>query len=273
MKLNYLATAFVCGSVACAGSQKPKEKLMLDIEVERVMPSAVSLRATAVEVLLNVQNPMSKKINIAKVSYTIDTKEVAGVLTGAMDTEKSLAPGKTIELSFRQEIPFPKDIEAYRAVIANSTLPIELKGELTLDDGSKLGFSRVSEIATPSLPKFVVHDAQAARYGKQGVDISLFLRLINENVFGVAVEGVDYTVELNGKEIKKEQAAVGIKLLGSGAQEYEMTTVLDESTFGKKEVKALLKDKLISYRVYGEVELDFIKTSFDHTGEIKLAGN
>ena len=119
----------------------------------------------------------------------------------------------------------------------------------------------------------MVHEAQAARYGKTGVDISLFLRLINENVCGLSVEGVDYTGELNGKEIKKEQAALGIKLLGSAAEEYEMTTILDDSTLGRKELKALLKEKIVRYRVYGVLELDFIKIPFGHSGEVKLAGN
>ena len=73
--------------------------------------------------------------------------------------------------------------------------------------------------------------------------------------------------------MKKEQAAVGIKLLGSAAEEYEVTTVLDEKSFGKAEVKELLKNKLVSYRVYGELELSFIKVPFEHVGEIVLGGN
>ena len=259
--------------IACAGPQKPKEQTTLNIEVERMMPSAVSLRKTAVEVILAVDNPMSSTLKVVGGKYSIDTKEVAGVLSGDVEVNAQLASGASTEITFRQEIPFPKDNEAYKAIIDRSTLPIELKGQLTLSDGSQMPFSRISEVATPSLPKFVVHEAQAARYGKSGVDVSLFLRLINENIFGLGVEGVDYTVELNGKEIKKEQAAVGIKLLGAAAEEYEVTTVLDEKSFGKQEVKDLLANKLVTYRVHGELELSFIKIPFEHTGEIKLGGH
>ena len=260
-------------ATACAGPQKPKETVTLNIDVERMMPSAVSLQKTAVEVILAVENPMGRTLKLAGGSYSIDTKAVAGVLTGQISDASEIASGGSAEITFRQEIPFPAETETYRAIIEQSTLPIELKGELTLSDGSKIPFSRFSEIATPTIPKFVVHDAQAARYGKAGIDISLFLRLINENTFGLGVEGVDYTVELNGKEIKKEQAAVGIKLLGAAAEEYEVTTVLDEKTYGKKEVKELIASKTVSYRVYGELELSFIKVPFEHVGEIKLGGN
>jgi len=273
MKLKGLTLYLLGSAIACAGPQKPKVASTVNIEVERVMPVAVSLRKTAVEVILNVQNPMSTPVSIEAVNYNIDTKEIAGVLTGAMTPKKQLGPGAQHEISFRQEIPFPEETKAYLAAIERGTLPIVLSGVITLEDGSKVNFSRQSEVATPSIPKFVVHDAQAARYGKAGIDVSLFLRLINENVFAVSIGGVEYTLELNGKKIKSEQAAIGIRVVGSGAKEYELTTVLDESSYGKKEVKKLLSSKLINYKVTGELELDFATLPFEHVGEIKLAGN
>jgi LEA14-like dessication related protein len=273
MKSKNILLLGLTSVVACAGAQKPKEEITLNIEVERMMPSAVSLHKTAVEVILNVENPMGRTVHVTSLRYSIDTKEVAGVLQGSAESKHTIEPDGSAEITFRQEIPFPGETEAYKAIIDRSTLPIELKGELTLDDGTKLSFARISEVATPSLPKFVVHEAQAARYGKNGVDVTLFLRLINENVFGLGVEGVDYTVELNGKQVKKEQAALGIKLLAAAAEEYEVTSILDEKTFGKAEVKALLEAGLINYRVHGELELSFIKIPFEHVGEISLGGN
>ena len=273
MKTRGLTYCLLASTVACAGPQKPKVASTVNIEVERVMPVAVSLKKTAVEVILNVQNPMSGPVSIEGVNYSIDTKEIAGVLTGTLQEKKQLAPGATHEFSFKQEIPFPSETKAYLATLERGTLPIVLSGTMTLGDGAKVQFQRQSEVATPTLPKFVVHDAQAARYGKAGIDVSLFLRLINENVFAVSVGGAEYTLELNGKEIKTEQAAVGIRVMGSGAKEYELTTVLDESSYGKKEVKELLSSKLINYKLRGELELEFATLPFEYVGEIKLAGN
>ena len=118
---------------------------------------------------------MSGPVSIEGVSYTIDTKEIAGVLTGALKDKKQLAPGATHEISFKQEIPFPSETKAYLATLERGTLPIVLSGTLTLGDGAKVQFKRQSEVATPTLPKFVVHDAQAARYGKAGIDVFFYV--------------------------------------------------------------------------------------------------
>ena len=263
---------FAVGATSCATTPKVDTTPgTVDVEVDRVMPMAESLDASAVEITLKLYNPTTKPVTLAGITYGIDTKEVAGKLEGKVDGGATLEPEEEIELKFRQSIRFPADTEAYRAVIERSTIPFELAGKVALESGDAVDFSRVGEVATPSLPKFVVHEAQAARYGKSGVDVTLFLRLINENVFNVMIEGVEYTVFIQDKEVKKEQAAVGIKLLAAAAEEYEAGTVLDGSTLTKEEIAEILRNRKVSYRVTGVLELTRLSIPFDHQGEIELA--
>lgn len=266
--------AMACASVlvACAGNQKPAEtKGTLDVSVERVMPMAESLDASAVEITLKLFNPTSKPVQVTGVSYSIDTDDVSGKLEGTADSGATVDPQQEAELKFRHSIPFPKDVDTYRAVIERSTIPVSLRGTVALGGGGSVGFERVSEVATPSLPKFVVHEAQAARYGKDGVDVTLFLRLINENVFAVMIEGVNYTVFVNDKEVKSEQAAIGIRLMAAAAEEYEVGSVLDEASYDKEALKVILSARSVTYRVTGKVELPRLTIPFEYVGEIELA--
>ena len=74
------------------------------------------------------------------------------------------------------------------------------------------------------------HVAAAAveAHGEQGVDVTIFLRLSNDNTFPVLIEGADYTVHVNGKQVKQEQAAIGVRLIANSAEEYEVGAILDE---------------------------------------------
>src|SRR5262249_20597219 len=159
------------------------------------------------------------------------------------------------ELTFGQSIPFPEEVEAYKKVIERGTIPVDLTGAVVLGDGKRITFDRKGQVATPTLPQFVVHDAQAARYEKEGLDVTIFLHLVNENVFPVTIEQVRYTVFVEDKKIKSEQAAVGVKLIQGGAEEYEVTTILDDSSLAKGKVKQILQAGKVSYKVKGKIVL------------------
>jgi LEA14-like dessication related protein len=264
-----LTLAFVA---ACAAPQKPVEqKGEVEVSVERVLPKAESLDASALEVTLRVVNPGDTPIKIDRIDFEVDTKDVAGVLKGSTPSGATIEAQQAAEVTFAQSIKFPEDKDAYQAVISRGSIPLDMKGNVVFDDGKKLSFERKGEVATPSLPQFVVFDAQAARYEQEGLDITLFLRMINENVFPVVVETVTYTVYVEEKEIKSEQA-ISVKLLQGGAEEYEVTTILDAKSFEKGKIKQVLSSGKIGYRVSGKIALTRLDLPFEHTGEIELAG-
>lgn len=263
----------IFGSVSCASQEKiVEQKADVAVGVERVLPKAESLDASALEVTLKIVNPGSGPIKIDRIDYELDTKDVSGVLKGSAPSSATIESQQTAEVAFSQSIPFPQDKEAFKAVIEKGTIAYEMTGSVVLGDGTKLKFEKKGEVATPTLPQFVVFDAQAARYEEDGLDVTLFLRLINENVFPVSVEGVRYTVFVEGKKIKSEQAAVGVRLLQGGAEEYEVSTILDEKTFDKGKVKALLAEGKVAYKVTGKINLPRLDIPFEHNGEIELAG-
>jgi LEA14-like dessication related protein len=256
----------------CASSQKPVEqKGQISVSVQRVLPKAESLDASGIEVTLRLENPVDEGRKIDRIDYEIDTGDVAGVVKGSTPTNATIEANQAAELSFSQSIKFPEEEEAYKAVLARGTIPLAIKGAIVLGDGTKLTFDKKTEIATPTLPQFIVFDAQAARYEKEGLDVTLFLRMVNENVFPVTIESVRYTVFVADKKIKSEQA-IGVRLLQGGAEEYEVTTILDGKSFEKGKIKEVIASRKIGYKVSGKIDLPRLDIPFEHVGEIELAG-
>lgn len=265
-----MAGALSMGLVACAGQQRVvKAEDPPVVKVERLFPQPDSLDASKLLVKLSIGNPRASSVHVENISYTIDTGDVAGVIAGAVEVDSSVESEQLAEIEFEVEIPFPKDDPAaYLGVIAQGTVPLEVKGNATFSGLGDIAFERKGAVATPSMPKFIVHDAQAARYGKEGVDMTFFLRLVNENAFTVTVGEVNYSVEIYGKVLKEQSAGIGSTLVAGAAQEFEVSVVLEEKTFPG--ITKQLKSGKLEYRVFGKVSVDDIEEDFEHPGEIEI---
>lgn len=264
-----LSTSTLAACAAQAPATKPADAEIAVI-VARVLPKAESLDASAVEVTLEVDNPGDSAIQVSRVEYAVDTGDVSGTLKGSTSSAATIEAAQKASITFVQSIPFPEDADAYKAVLERGTIPANLEGVVVLGDGRKLPFARKGEVATPTLPTFIVFDAQAARYEEEGLDVTLFLRLINENVFPITIEAVRFTVFIDDKKIKSEQAALGQRLIQGGAEEYEVSTVLDEKALGKGRVKKILQAGKVGYKVTGKISLARVQIPFEHVAEIEL---
>lgn len=243
----------------------------LRVQVSQVLPVNESLDSSAIEVVLRLENPTEDAVTVEKVDYKLDTDDVAGVVSGSAESGAEIGPGQSAELRFRQSLAFPEEEAAYRAILQREEIPVNLSGVLTMADGDDVPFERVTSVATPTLPKMIINDIQAARYGREGVDLTMFLRLVNENMFAVLIEGATYTVTVQDKEVRTEQAGVGVRLVGGAAQEFPVNVVLDEKRFDKETMKRILQAGRISYKVAGNIELKRLTIPFEYEGEIQLA--
>ncbi|MCK6548835.1 LEA type 2 family protein [Myxococcota bacterium] len=274
MMLRFVASipVAVLFAAACASTPPPPAKPQGEVlvEVERVMPKTESLDAAAVEVSLKLSNLTDTPLRIERVDFEVDTAEVSGVLKGSSPSAGDVGPSQSAVITFGQSIPFPTEKDAYEKVLEKGSIPADLKGAVVLADGRKITFEKKGEVAAPTLPKFIVHHAQAARYEKDAVDVTLLLRLVNENSFPVSIDVVKYTVYIEGKKVKSEQAALGERLIQGGASEYEVGVEMDPKTVDKVKLKKVLDSGRVGYKVSGKVVLPRLDIPFEHTGEIDI---
>jgi LEA14-like dessication related protein len=253
---------------ACAGQKGGAGPQDVAVKVNQLFPRNTSLDASQIAVKLQLFNPRTGGVTIEKINYEIDTGDVSGIVKGSKDGGDTLESQQTAEVEFEQSIPLPKDRDAYQKVLAGGNIPVSVKGTVHFADGSSSDFERQGSVGTPSLPKFEVTDAQAARYGSEGLDVTFFLRVINENDFSVTIEQVEYAISINGKELKKEAGAIGTRLPSGAAQEFEVSVILDPKTF--PEVKGILTEQKLDYTVAATVQVAGLEIPFEQSKGIEL---
>lgn len=258
---------------ACATTPVAAPSASPTAEVDRMFPMAESLDASAIEVTLLLENPTDEALTVKSIAYSMDSKDVGGIQEGTAESGATVGPKQKIELKFKQSIPFPADADAYRAVLERQTIPITLDGTITLSNGEEVEFEREGEVATPTLPKLVVNDAQAARYGTDGVDVTIYLRLVNDNPFAVLVQSCEYTVYVEDIEARTDTAAVGTRLMPAAGEEYEFSRQISgkDEKFGDALAKKVLGSGKVNYRIEGKIDLARLSIPFKHEGTIELA--
>lgn len=267
IRLSILGALLFAG---CASQKAAEPTKDVAVRVNQLFPKNKSLDASAIAVKLELFNPRGKGVTIDKIDYEIDTGEVSGVVKGSSGGGATLESQQTAEVEFEQPIPFPEDRQEYQQVIAKGVIPVSVRGTVHFADGSSSEFERQGSVATPILPKFVVFDAQAARYGDGGLTVTFYLRLLNENVFSVTIDQLEYTVSINGKELKSESGAIGSRLPSGAGQEFEVSVILDESSF--PEVEKVLSEGRFEYTVKATVQVAGLELPFEYTNPIELGG-
>ncbi len=268
--MRWSMTAGFVMALGCASQPKQVETVEdVAVRVDRILPQADSLDASKIGVKLQLANPRSGAVSITQIDYKVDTGDIGGVLNGQVAGGTVLESQQITEVEFSHKIPFPEDKEQYRSVLDEGQILLTVSGNVKFDDGTSATFEKKGAVATPSLPKFVLHDAQAARYGKDGLDVTLYLRLINENVFTVTIDSLEYQVAINGKETKSEQGAIGARLVQGAAQEFAVSIVMDEKAFPN--IKEILAAGEIEYTVGGHVAVASLQLPIDISGKIEFS--
>lgn len=261
--LSYLA--------ACAGGPPPAPPAPIEARVSRVFPKTRSLTQSRLSLTVEVYNPRAQAVPVQSIAYAVDTKDVAGVLKGTVPVNATLEAEQQAKLDFEVEVDLPAGFEVLKKLNEMEVVPADISGQVALGDGTTANFTKKSGLAVPSVPQFIVFDAQAAQYEKKGLDVTFFLRLVNDNAFALSVQSVKYTVSIAGKEMRSDEAGVGTRLTSGAAEEYEVGVILDESSFD--ELDALMASGVVDYVVAGAIQTKEMTVPFEHVAKIDLGAS
>jgi len=255
--------------VACAGAQPATPPPPVAVEIDRLFPTIENMGAVSVTAKVVITNPRDAAATLTGIEYTVTPEGDLAPASSRLDAEQSIEPGQTISTEVAASVPLPVGEAGYLDLIRANTMPVTLTGVARFSDGTTSEFTKNGAIAFPNIPELIVYESQAARYGEQGVDVTFYLRLVNENPFGVVVDTATYAVLLDGKLVREATAGIGIRLPQGSVQEYEVNTSIDQATFGDDFQKYADMDAF-SYEVRGEVVVQGMKMPFVHEGTIEL---
>lgn len=264
----WLAGALLAG--ACAGGRPSGPLPAPEVQVERLVPSVDSMEQVSVTTKMTVRNPRETPVTIRAVQYSVKALEgPEWSVSNALQAGQELGSGQTVSVSLEQPIDLPAEREPYLAMLAMETIPVRMEGVLSLEDGTETPFEKRGSIAPPNMPRFVVYEAQAAVYAEEGVDVTFYLRLINENPFGVVVESAEYAIQIDGKEVAEGTAGIGVRLPAAGVQAYEVNVSIDESTWGDGWEQKMDASSL-AYEMNGRLTMPNVQIPVEESGTIEL---
>lgn len=194
--------------------------------------------------------------------------EVAGEKTSGSGHGTAPA-GATSELPIFVTLKLPSDQGTLEEVLGWTKGRVHVAGKV------KFGFSEQTiggerEVALPKLPNIQLKNPQVAKVddGAAG-EAFLTILLENTNPFEVDVDTLTWRILIADKELKTRDDG-GTSIPPSSIEEYNVSIVLDESAFPKDELKKLLKQPSISYRVDAAFDVKGMKKSEMFSGEMQF---
>lgn len=197
----------------------------------------------------------------------------------------SAQAGETVDFKLDETLQYVKDEEELRQMdTRGGSLLLALRGTLFVNvvvpatnetpastRTVELPFARAKEVRTPRLPHLKFQDFEAGRVDDKGLEVQALFHLgvVNPNPFQVSIAGIDYTVELAGKEVNKGTIGAGERVANASTGVFDVPGTLSEATHGKDAVK-IVKGLVVPYVIKATLRSQLANEQLENKGEIKL---
>jgi LEA14-like dessication related protein len=148
-----------------------------------------------------------------------------------------------------------------------------LRGTLTVTQGGKsfnVDFARSREVRVPRLPHAKFQELEAGRFAEDEAAITFHIGVWNPNPFELRLDEIKYDVSVAGKKIGDGTIGRGERVSPSSTGVFDIETKIDAATHGDKEIKALIKSKVLPYEVSGSMAAELHSETFDFKGDVHL---
>ena len=195
----------------------------------------------------------------------------------------SAPAGQTVEFALAESLTYVKDDEELKAMdTRGGSLLLAVRGTLFVKVpvaavGDKpastrtveLPFAKSKEVKTPRLPHLKLIEFEAGRFSENEVQATFHVGVVNPNNFQVSLLGLDYSVQLAGKEVGKSTLGAGDRVTQASTGVFDITATLNEETHGKEAAK-IVKALNIPYVLKTSMRTQLYSEDLESKGDIKL---
>jgi LEA14-like dessication related protein len=187
-------------------------------------------------------------------------------------TGKSGAP-TTFELL--QTLTYVADEAELKAMDEQrGALLLALRGTIFLQVGQspnrvEVAFAKSREVRTPRLPHLKFIDFDAGRFSESEVQATFHVGVENPNPFQISLTGLEYEVELSGKQVAKATVAAGERISAASTGVFDVTATLNAETHGKAATQ-IVKGLLVPFVLKATLRAPLYVEEFEKRGDIKL---
>lgn len=250
------------------------EDMKLKVILVASNPNATPLALEGGEVALRISGPGAPENQENAESEGETESDLSGIVTGKSATGVAptgvLAAQATTEIPVMVTLPLPAEADALGRLLAWLRMTVEVEGAI-IAAGTRLSFSGAREVATPRLPRVVVQEAQVASVDRGEKGVAFFsLGLDNPNNFDIVVDKFAWGAKVGDKELLPVSEGSVERVPPSSVATFEDTLQLTSETYGKN-VRKLLRQARVPYRLEGFVDIRGIHQPFVFEGEMEFA--
>jgi LEA14-like dessication related protein len=279
--------ALVVSLVVLAGCQSAPE-----VVAESTAPTlAKEDFAVVTQSLSQIELKYTGTVAAGSETVTVEKARWEFVVDGVVKTSgedklgMTAAAGQVVDFELDEMLQYVKDEEELREMDARGgSLLLAMRGTLVLSvpvaatkdaPASKrtleLPFARSKEVRTPRLPRLKLQDFEASRVDEGALEVQAVFHLgvVNPNPFQVSITGIEYQVELAGKEVNKGTIGAGERVSNASTGVFDVSATLSDATHGK-DAQKIVKGLVIPYVIKASLSSQLANDTLESKGEFKL---
>lgn len=215
----------------------------------------------------------SEALTLKKATYelVIDGKVVN---SGEKPLTGSCAPDAPGAFSVDYKGKYVLNAEELKAMDGRGgSLLIALRGKAFFDGPSgpvSIDYAHSRELRVPRLPHPRFQEVEAGRSADDEAVINFRIGVYNPNPFEVLVNSITYDVQIAGKKVSDGVIGKGERVSAASTGVFDVEAKVGADTHGDKEVRALIKSRVLPYTITGEMKADLFSEPYDFKGNINL---
>lgn len=255
--LALLAAIAGCSSLDRALDLARIEKAVVSVNDAQL--THISFDQAKLQFTLNVDNPNPVPIELAGFDYRLRVNE-RQMLAGEQREGVKIAAGKTsqftlpVTLKFADILAAAKDLSEAKAL--EYTLETDALVDLPIMGVTRIPAQKRGELPIPQLPRILLDGIRIQDLGLTGVNLEIDLNLINPNAFGVAIDGLDYGLNVSGQQWLQGTLGTTVTLAQSGASGITLPLRLSFAEMGRSLMNLLTQQSPLEYELVGNMNMD-----------------
>ncbi len=248
-----VSTLLSCSTMReLAQTQKPR------LSVKEARLTNLSFESLVLALDVRIDNPNPVGLTMAGFDYDLS---LAGqsFIKGQQNRSMSIpAQGKSI-LEIPISLQFRELYNSFKALKNKGETPYRIGCGVTFDlpllGRTRIPVSHSGSIPLIKLPAVKMAGLKVKNLGLSGADLELRLKLTNPNTFGLALNGIDYNLKIEGKQWAhgSRQQAVNVARGATGTVRIPIS--LDFKEMGMAVYRAISGKEALDYRFSGTLDL------------------
>lgn len=267
ISIMLIAVMAFCSCATLKELIKPPE-----VTFQNLTFSDMSLFDGTLVFIFKVSNPNPVGATIDKLSYNLKINNNE-FINGVLDKGINLSPGGSRNVELPVRVNYLEMFESIKGFIESDDVNYDLSGAFTIGPFD-VPYHTKGDFRVPDLPEISLRSVEVSDLSISGASLNFKLEMSNSNPFAVAINSLNYDINLAGTEFADGQSTTIQNIGGSDKSIMEIPLNVNFFQLGQSAYNLLTGDSS-DYKITGEMKFNVPKMGqksfpFQRVGTVPL---